>query len=207
MEEIRYTGLEGSNPGVMFLDSRRNPSPNATLVVRARDGIDPAGLVPMVRDAIWRSDSRTAISRVATGEELLSRNLRVPRYLAALMGSFGGLSLLLAVLGIYGMMDYFVRQHRRDMGVRIALGGEPNHVLRLVLKRGMALAVVGMGMGLAGALMLTRLMASLLHGIGPTDARVVLGAMAVMSVVAALACWGPARRASTVPPREVLAEE
>jgi putative ABC transport system permease protein len=207
MEEVRYTGLEGTNPGVMFLDSESFPSPNSSLVIRAQDGVDPSTLVPQVRDAIWRSDSRAAVSRVATGQELLNRNLRVPRYLAALMGSFGGLSLLLAVIGIYGVMDYFVRQHRRDMGIRIALGGEPTHVLRLVLSRGMALVAVGLGVGLAAALFLSRFMASLLHGIGPTDSRVVLGAMTGMAFVAALACWGPARRAATVPPREVLAEE
>jgi putative ABC transport system permease protein len=207
MEEVRYTGLEGTNPGVMFLDSESFPSPNSSLVIRAQDGVDPSTLVPLVRDAIWRSDSRAAVSRVATGQELLSRNLRVPRYLAALMGSFGGLSLLLAVIGIYGVMEYFVRQHRRDMGIRIALGGEPAHVLRLVLSRGMALVAVGLGVGLAAALFLSRFMASLLHGIGPTDSRVVLGAMTGMAFVAALACWGPARRAATVPPREVLAEE
>jgi ABC-type antimicrobial peptide transport system permease subunit len=207
MEEVRYTGLEGTNPGVMFLDSESFPSPNSSLVIRAQDGVDPTTLVPQVRDAIWRSDSRAAVSRVATGQELLSRNLRVPRYLAALMGSFGGLSLLLAVIGIYGVMEYFVRQHRRDMGIRIALGGEPAHVLRLVLSRGMALVAVGLGVGLAAALFLSRFMASLLHGIGPTDSRVVLGALTGMAFVAALACWGPARRAATVPPREVLAEE
>ena len=207
MEEIRYTGLEGSNPGVMFLDSRGFPSPNSSLVVRAQDGVDPTTLAPMVRDVIWRSDSRAAVSRVATGQELLSRNLRVPRYLAALMGSFGGLSLLLAVIGIYGVMDYFVRQHRRDMGIRIALGGEPTHVLRLVLKRGMVLVAMGLGVGLVGAFILTRFLASLLHGIEATDIRVLLSAMTVMMLVAVLACWGPALRASKVPPREVLAEE
>ena len=207
MEEIRYTGLEGSNPGIIFVDSQLFPSANSSLVIRAQEGLDPATLVPLARDAIWRSDPGAAVSRVATGEELLSQNLRVPRYLATLMGSFGALSLLLAVVGIYGVMDYFVRQHRRDMGVRIALGGDPAHILRLVLKQGMALVVVGMGMGLVAALSLSRFMASLLHGIGPTDPRVVLGAMTGLGLVAALACWGPARRASSVSPREVLAEE
>jgi predicted permease len=207
MEEIRYTGLEGSNPGVMFLDSQTFPSPNSSLVVRARGGVDPITLAPMVRDAVWQADSRAAVARVATGQQLLSQTLRVPRYLAALMGSFGGLSLLLAVIGIYGVMDYFVRQHRRDMGIRIALGGEPTHVLRLVLKKGMVLVALGLGVGLVAAFILTRFLESLLHGIEPTDARVLLSAMTVMGLVAVLACWGPARRASNVPPREVLAEE
>lgn len=207
MEEIRYMGLEGSNPGVMFLDSRTFPSPNSSLVVRAQGGMDPTTLAPLVRDAIWQTDSHAAVARVATGQQLLSQTLRVPRYLAALLGSFGGLSLLLAVLGIYGVMDYFVRQHRRDMGIRIALGGEPSHVLRLVLRRGMVLVVMGLGVGLLAAFLLTRFMGSLLHGIEPTDARVLLSAITVLVLVAVLACWGPALRASNVPPREVLAEE
>jgi hypothetical protein len=207
MEEVRYTGLEGPNLGVMFLNSQRYPSGSPSMVVRAQEGVDPTSLIPVVRDAIWQSDRRAAISRVATGPELLSRDLRVPRYLAALMGSFGGISLLLAIVGIYGVMDYFVRQHRRDMGIRIALGGEPSHVLRLVLRRGMTLVAVGMGTGLVAALVLTRFMASLLHGITPTDPRVLFAALTTLAVVAVLACWGPARRASNVPPREVLAEE
>jgi predicted permease len=199
--------LEGSNPGVMFLDSRRYPSGSPSMVVRAQEGVDPTTLAPLVRDAIWRSDRRAAISRVATGPELLSQDLQVPRYLAALMGSFGGISLLLAIVGIYGVMDYFVRQHRRDMGIRIALGGEPSHVLRLVLRRGMTLVAVGMGTGLVAALVLTRFMASLLHGIAPTEPRVLFAALTALAAVAVLACWGPARQASNIPPREVLAEE
>jgi predicted permease len=207
MEEIRYGGLEGSNPGVMFLDFRRFPSANSSLIVRAGDGVDPAGLAPMVRDVVWRSNPTAAVSRIATGRELLSRTLRVPRYLAALMGAFGVLSLLLAVVGIYGVMDYFVRQGRRDMGIRIALGGEPAHVLGLVVKKGMALVVMGMGVGLMAAFVLTRFMASLLHGVEPMDPRVLVSAATLMVLVAVLACLGPALSASTVSPREVLAEE
>ncbi len=207
MEEIRYTGLEESNPGVMFLNSSRFPSGSPSLVVRAEEGVDPTTLIPLVRETIWRLDRSAAISRVATGQELLSRNLRVPRYLAALMGSFGGISLLLAILGIYGVMEYFVRQNRRDMGLRIALGGDPRHVLRFVLRKGMALVVVGLGVGLVLALGLTRFMSSLLHGIEPTNPGVLLAALTTLASVAVLACWGPARRASKVPPREVLAEE
>jgi len=207
MEELRYTGLEGSNPGVMFLDSGRYPSGSSSMVIRAEAGVEPSTLVPMVRDVVWGAEERAAISRVATGPELLSRNIRVPRYLAALMGSFGGVSLLLAILGIYGVMDYFVRQSRRDMGIRIALGGEPSHVLRLVLRKGMGLVILGMGAGLVAALGLTRFMKSLLHGIEPSDPRVLLGALVALAGLAGLACWGPARRASSVPPREVLAED
>jgi ABC-type antimicrobial peptide transport system permease subunit len=207
MEDMKFSGLAGSNPGIMFLNADQFPSRSSVLVVRAADDQDPVSFIPMVRDLIRRVEVEAAISRVASGEDLLRADLRVPRYLAILAGSFGAISLLLAIVGIYGVMAYFVRQRRRDIGIRLALGGEPRQVAGLVLKSGMRMAVGGTVVGCVAALFLTRYMGSLLYGVDPTNPVVFVACIAVLSGIAFLACWGPARRAAGVPPREVLAEE
>jgi predicted permease len=207
MEEVRYSGLRDANPGTMFLNADVAPSPNSVLVIRTPSDGDPLALVPRVRELARRANVEAALSSIASGNELLRRTLRVPRYLTILGGTFGAISLLLAVLGMYGIMDYFVRRHRRDIGIRLALGGEPANVAGLVLKRGLILAVAGTGVGLVGAVALTRLMNALLFGVGPTDPMVFGASVFVLVLVAILACWGPAVRAARIPPREVMAEE
>jgi predicted permease len=207
MEEVRYSGLREANPGTMFLDADANPSPNSVLVVRTMPGADPAIHAPRIRALIREADVEAAVSRIATGEELLRTTLQVPRYLATIAGAFGAISLLLAILGIYGIMDTFVRQHRRDIGIRLALGGEPGRVVGLVLKRGMSLVALGVGVGLIGAVALTGLLEAMLFGVRPTDPLVMGTSASLMLLLAAGACWGPAARAARIPPREVMAEE
>ena len=124
-----------------------------------------------------------AISRVASEKELLQSNLREPQYLAVLVGSFGAVSFLLAILGVYGVMAQFVRRYRRDIGIRMALGGDSGNVVGLVLRRGMTLVVLGCGAGLVGAVVLTRFMGALLFGVGPTDPFVVGGSLSAMVAV------------------------
>lgn len=207
MEDVRYSGLRDANPGTMFLNADVAPNPSSVLMVRTHPDGDPAALAPRVRELIRNANVQAAVSGIATGDELLGRTLRVPRYLTILGGAFGGISLLLAVLGMYGIMDYFVRRHRRDIGIRLALGGEPARAIGLVLKRGMILATAGIVVGLAGAVALTRWMSALLFDVAPTDPFVMGASVSVLLLVATLACWGPALRAARIPPREVMAEE
>jgi predicted permease len=207
MEEVKYSGLKASNPGVMFLNAHAFPSRSSTLVIRAQPGQDPRSLVPTVREAVRNANIQAAMSRMASGRELLQANLREPQYLAVLVGSFGAVSFLLAILGIYGVMAQFVRRHRRDIGIRMALGGDSRSVVGLVLRRGMTLVVLGCGVGLVGAVLLTRFMGALLFGVEPTDPFVVWGSLSAMVAVATLACWGPALMAAKVAPWEVLAED
>ncbi|MFG1691418.1 ABC transporter permease [Gemmatimonadota bacterium] len=207
MENVKYSGLNGTSQGVVYMNADQAPNRNSFLVVRAAPDQDPLGFIPMVRNLIRQAEVEAAISRVASGDDLLRADLRVPRYLAILVGSFGAISLLLAVVGIYGIMAYYVRQHRRDIGIRLALGGEPGNVIGLVLKNGLGLVAWGVTAGLVGAVILTRFMDTLLFGVEPTDPYVLGASLGTMALVAIAACWGPARRAARVPPREVLAEE
>jgi predicted permease len=206
VEELRYSGLKASNPGVVFLNAHAYPSFSSTLLIRAQLDQDPSTLIPTVRETVRRANVQAAISRVASGKELLQRNLRDPKYLAVLVGSFGAISFLLAILGIYGVMERFVRHHRREIGIRIALGGASESIVGLVLRRGMTLVILGSVVGLGGAAVLTRFMGAILFEVGPTDPLVVGSSLAAVIVVATLACWGPALRAANVAPREVLAE-
>jgi predicted permease len=206
MEELKYSGLKASNPGVVFLNAHAHPSSSSTLLIRAQPDQDPSTLVPTVRETVRRANIQAAISRVASGKELLEGNLRDPKYLAVLVGSFGAISFLLAILGIYGVMERFVRHHRREIGIRQALGGDSGRIVGLVLRRGMTVVILGCGVGLGGAAALTRFMGAILFEVGPTDPMVVGSSLAAVVAVATLACWGPARSAAKVAPREVLAE-
>jgi ABC-type antimicrobial peptide transport system permease subunit len=123
------------------------------------------------------------------------------------MGLFGALAMLLSAVGIYGLLSQAVTQRTQEMGIRMALGAQVSDVLKLVLKQGMMLAVIGEAIGLVGALMLTRLMRGLLFGVTPNDATTFVAVIGMLSVVALLACYLPARRATKVDPLVALRYE
>jgi putative ABC transport system permease protein len=146
---------------------------------------------------------RTAV----TIEEGFADSLASPRYLTILVAAFAGIALLLSIIGVYGVMSYFVQQHTRDIGIRLALGGGPSNVLRLVVGQGMRLVGVGVAVGIGAALALTRYMSSLLFGVGATDTLTFVSVSGAMLGVALLACFLPARRAAGVDPALTLREE
>lgn len=152
-------------------------------------------------------DPSVPLSDVATIEELVAQSLQRPRSLSALVGAFAGVALLLSLVGIYGVMAYYVRQHARDISIRLALGGQPGDVLRLVLGQGMAVVGIGVGAGLLGALALTRLMSSLLFRVGAADALTLVAVSVVLLTAALAACFLPARRAVAASPAAVLRTE
>ena len=129
------------------------------------------------------------------------------RFNAGLFGGFAALAMILAAIGIYGVLAYSVNQRTREIGLRMALGAERSDVLRLILRQGMTLAVEGMALGLAGALALTRVLRSLLFGVSATDPFTFVGITLLLTAVAFLACYWPARRAARVDPMEALRYE
>jgi putative ABC transport system permease protein len=182
-------------------------SPPFGPVVVLRTTGDPQRLISIVRAKVRELDRDAPLSNVNTMEQLVAQSVAQRRFGMFLVGIFAALALVLAVVGIYGVVSYSVAQRTNEIGVRIALGASATDVLKMVLKNGMTLALIGVGLGLAGAFLTTRLMASLLFEVKPTD----LATFAIVSVglifVALLACYLPARRATYVDPLVALRYE
>jgi putative ABC transport system permease protein len=157
-------------------------------------------LVPAIKQAVRAVDPEQAVSNIRTFDEVLDEEVVERRLGAALVAAFAALALLLASLGVYGVLSYFVNQHRTEIGVRLALGASRGAILRLVVGKGMILALAGVGLGTVGALALTRFVSSLLYGIAPADPATFTAAAGVLTTVAWLACYLPARRAARVDP-------
>jgi putative ABC transport system permease protein len=147
------------------------------------------------------------VVRLRDMEAVFAESIRRPRLLAQLLGGFAGLALLLAAIGTYGVLSYMVTERRREIGIRMALGAERGSVLGQVLKQGLLLAGIGVVAGLAGAFGLTRLVASLLFGVRPTDPLTIAAVVGTITAVAAAASLLPAWRASRVDPIVVLRDE
>jgi putative ABC transport system permease protein len=140
-------------------------------------------------------------------EEVVSKSVVQPRFLALLLATFSGIALFLAAIGIYGVMAYSVTQRTQEIGVRMALGARPLHVLRLVFRQGLGMLVIGTLIGLAGAFALTRLMRTLLFEVTATDPLTYVSVIGLLILVALLACYIPARRAAKVDPLVALRYE
>jgi predicted permease len=178
---------------------------NATLVVRAEG--DPRALAASIRGAVRGLDEGLPLYDVKTMEEHLGLSLFPARVAATLLGAFGLLALLLAAVGVYGVVSYAASQRTREIGIRVALGAQRRDVLRLVGGRGLLLVAAGVGLGLAGAFALTRFMSSLLYGVSATDPSTFALVVALLGGVALLACYVPARRATKVDPVVALRHE
>jgi len=176
-----------------------------TLVLRT--SIDPMRLVSAVRKQVSDLDKNLPVFGVQTMDDLLSAEVASERFNAGAMAGFAGLAVLLAAVGIYGVMAYAVSQRAHEMGVRIALGAGPGSVLRMILGQGLRLAVTGVGLGLAASFVLSRLMSGLLFGVKPSDPETFVFVTAALLVVALAACWIPARKATRVDPVVALRYE
>ncbi len=199
---VKWTGLDASEDGTVywpFVDF-----PNAFFVLRT--SADPVSQALSVRQAVRELDPGLALSNIATGEELVSESLTRPRYLSVLVGMFALAALVLSVVGIYGVMAYFVQQHTRDIGIRLALGGEPSGVRRMVVLQGLRLVVVGVGLGVGAAFLTARFLTTMLFGVSPTDLRTMASVPVALVAIAAIACLVPGRRAAKLDPAEILRE-
>jgi putative ABC transport system permease protein len=183
---------------------------NATwgsLSVAVRTTVEPEALVSAVRGAVLAIDKTQPVYDIKTMEDVRSASVANRRLVVLLFGVFAGLALLLAVVGIYGVLSYAVAQRTHEIGIRVALGAQRSDVLRLVVGQGMRLVILGVLIGIAGALVVTRLLESLLFGVSATDPATFAVVAAVLSFVALLACYIPARRATRVDPLVALRYE
>jgi len=174
-------------------------------VVRASG--DPASLAPAIQSEVSALDKNVTVSQVQTMDQVVEDSTAQPRFYLLLLGTFAAVALVLAAVGIYGVMSYSVSRRTHEIGIRMALGAERRDVLRLVVGQGMILAVLGAGVGLIAALGLTRLMSSLLYGVQPDDPTTFLAVTLVLCLVALAANYIPARRATNIDPMVALRYE
>jgi putative ABC transport system permease protein len=194
--DMRRTGFDESVRCETFLPLAQNPARRLTIVARAEG--EPASLAGVLRDQVRAVDPDQPVFAVKTVDEMLGDMASQRRLTMLLFGVFAGLALLLAAVGIYGVMSYAVTQRTHEIGVRMALGAQVGDVLRLVVGKGMALALAGIAAGLAAAFALSRVMASLLYGVSATDPLTFGGVALLLGLVALLASYLPARRAARV---------
>jgi putative ABC transport system permease protein len=205
VRDVKQYGLDREDRMQLYLPERQYPTSGMTVVMRS--AADPSALAGGLRGAVREADRDLAVFDVATMDELLADSMALRRFSMLLLGFFGAVAAALAGVGIYGVISYTVTQRTREIGIRMALGAQGRDVLRLVLRRGMWLACAGIAAGLMGALALTRVMSSLLFGVGARDPSTFVAVGALLGLVALLACVVPARRATKVDPMVALRYE
>ena len=203
--DIHDFGLEEKVRGNVFRPFAQIPLPVVGFVVRT-DG-RPSSLISAVKQAIWTEDKDQPIYKIIGLDQLASESLGMRRASSVLLGAFSALALLLAGLGIYGVMAFSVAQRTHEIGVRMALGAQPDSVLKMIVGYGMRIVIVGMAIGVAGALALSRVVASLLYGVKATDGMTFVATSFLLALVALVACYVPARRAMRVAPIVALRYE
>jgi len=192
-------------PEIYFPDRQTPARDYLTLVVRATG--EPAGLAPLVQREVWALDRNVPLPAMTTMEQAIANALWQPRFNLLLLNLFAALALILAAVGIYGVMAYSVTRRTREIGIRLALGADARQVLELVVGQGMLLTAIGVVLGLCGAAITTRMMAALLFEVSPTDPATFLVLSLVLLLVALFACWLPARRAMRIDPMVALRQE
>ena len=203
--DVHYWGLDEDIPNNVYVPHAQDSW--RTLVLTIRTQGDPHGLVQPLRTAIWARDNKLTIAEVQSMDEIVATALARPRFLMFLLGVFAVTALVMAAVGIYGLMSFAVTQRNREIGIRMALGALRWDILRIVTGRALLLALGGVVVGIGSAMALTRLMASLLFGVSPTDVSTFVAASAVLILVAIFASYIPARRASKVDPLIALRYE
>ncbi|HEX6716130.1 MAG TPA: FtsX-like permease family protein, partial [Pyrinomonadaceae bacterium] len=203
--DVKTKGLDVDASAMMYLPYKQSPLPFVSFVVRTAS--NPESLIQPVSKAIYSIDKEQALTDVQTMEQVLRKSLSDRRFNMTLLLTFAGVALMLAAVGVYGVMNYTVTLRNRELGIRMALGADKMDVLRLVLGQGLTLTLIGVGAGLISAYALTRLMASLLYGVTATDYLTFGSVSAVLIAVGLAASYVPARRATKVNPTIALRAE
>ena len=209
VEDTKNAGMDKPASPELYFQTRQVADQllGGTVSFVVRTSNNSAPIEGSIRNAVRELDPSLPVYNLWSMDELVSKSVVQPRFLALLLATFSGIALFLAAIGIYGVMAYSVAQRTQEIGVRMALGARPLHVLRLILKQSLGMLVIGAVIGLAGAFMLTRLMRTLLFEVTATDPLTYISVIGILTVVALLACYIPARRAAKVDPLIALRYE
>jgi putative ABC transport system permease protein len=206
VDDVKHWSLTAEPAPQMYVPLAQFPYPALTMVIRVA-GSDPLAAAPLVKQAVREVNASAAIRDVRTMDEVVSESLARQRFSMTLIGTFAVVALVLAMVGLYGVLALIVGQRRREIGVRLALGASPGTVVGMLLGEGVRVAALGVVVGLASAYALTRVLQSLLYDISSTDPMTFAGAALFVGVVAVAATWLPARKAARVDPRSALAAD
>ncbi|CAN5450427.1 ABC transporter permease [soil metagenome] len=207
VRDAKYGNLRDESPPTVYVPWLQELSRVGAVTFEVRTAGDPVASVTAIRQAVREVDSNLPVAAVRTQVEQANESLRMERLFARLLSLFGLLALLLAAIGLYGVMAYSVAQRTKEIGIRMALGAQRHNVLKLVLSQGMILTLIGVALGAGGAIALTRLMKSLLFGVSATDPVTFIAIALLLTAVALLASYVPARRATKVDPLVALRYE
>ena len=205
VSEVKYLGLDKPDDGTVYSPIRGTEELARFLVVRTH--ADPSGVLPALRRTVRELDPSAPLSAVATMDDLIAQSVEGPQSMSLLVATFALVALVLSVVGIYGVMGYYVQQHIKEISIRMALGGSSADILRLVVGQGMRVVIIGVVCGMVAAFGATRLLSSLLFGVSSADPLTFVTVSGTLVIVALAACCMPARRAIGIQPAAVLRNE
>jgi len=205
--DVKHFGLDLPEQPTLYSPYTQINPWKRWMAIAARTQSSPESMTQAVKQQIWKIDSQLPITEVKTMNEVSAASFAARRFNMLLLAIFAGLALVLAAVGIYGVMSYAVTQRTQEIGIRMALGARAPDVLKLIIRNGMTLTLLGVLIGVGGALALTRLLTTLLFGVTPTDKPTFIAVSAVLILVALVACYLPARRATKVDPLVALRYE
>jgi putative ABC transport system permease protein len=204
---VRHEGLDAPQKLQVYIPEAQWFNPDTDMVLTIRTVGEPGAITSAVRQAIWSVNRNVRLTDAATMEQVIGTSVSQRRFPMMMLGLFAAVALLLAALGLYGVLAYTVAQRTTEIGVRMALGARPREVLQLVLRQGMYLIGIGIAAGVSGALALRGLLTGFLFEVKASDPATLVSTAVVLSVVALLACLVPARRATKVDPLVALRYE
>jgi putative ABC transport system permease protein len=203
--DIRHTGLQAPPAPEVYVPFMQNPARDMAVVVRAPS--DPKGLALPVNQQVLGVDKEQPLFNVRTMEEVAAESIVISRFMMYLLGVFSAIALVLAAIGIYSVISYSVTQRTHEIGIRMALGAQPPHIQKMIVRQGMRMALLGIGIGIVAALILARLLSGLIFGVGSADPITFAATVLLLGLVALGASYFPARRATQVDPLTALRHE
>jgi putative ABC transport system permease protein len=208
VKDVKHSGLTSqAGPELYSLHNQEKTGPGDSMFLAIRTGSDPTSIAAAVSSQVRSIDKEQPISDITTLESLVAASVAQSRFSALLLGLFALIALVLASVGIYGVISYSIAQRTQEIGIRMALGASARDILKMIIRQGMTFTLIGIGIGLVAAIAMTRLMSSLLYGVTATDPLTFAAITLLLAVIAFLACYIPARRATKVDPMSALRYE